>query len=39
VKDPDLVGALRGYEESRKAIARYRAIGDDMKKELIGMLE
>ena len=39
VKDPNLVGALSGHKEGSKAFARYRAIDDDMKKELIGMLE
>ena len=39
VKDPNLVGALSGHKEGSKAFARYRTIGDDMKKELIGMLE
>ena len=39
VKDPNLVGALSGHKEGSKAFARYRAIDDDMKKELIDMLE
>jgi hypothetical protein len=39
VKDPNLVGALSGHKEESKAFARYRTIDDDMKKELIGMLE
>jgi len=39
VKDPNLVGALSGHKEGSKAFARYRATNDDMKKELIGMLE
>ena len=39
VKDPNLVGALSGHKEGSKAFARYRAIDDDMKKELISMLE
>jgi integrase len=39
VKDPNLVGALSGHKEGSKAFARYRTIDDDMKKELIGMLE
>lgn len=39
VKDPNLVGALSGHKEGSKAFARYRAIDDDMKKELIAMLE
>jgi len=39
VKDPNLVGALSGHKEGSKAFARYRTIYDDMKRELIGMLE
>jgi site-specific recombinase XerD len=39
VKDPNLVGALSGHKEGSKAFARYRAIDDDMKKELINLLE
>ena len=39
VKDPNLVGALSGHKEGSKAFARYRTIDDDMKKELISMLE
>lgn len=39
VKDPNLVGALSGHKEGSKAFARYRTIDDDIKKELIGMLE
>jgi integrase len=39
VKDPNLVGALSGHKEGSKAFARYRTIDDDMKKELIDMLE
>jgi hypothetical protein len=33
------VGALSGHKEGSKVFARYRTIDDDMKKELIGMLE
>jgi site-specific recombinase XerD len=39
VKDPNLVGSMSGHKEGSKAFARYRTIDDDMKKELIGMLE
>lgn len=38
VKDPNLVGALNGHKEGSKAFARYRTIDDDMKKELIDLL-
>lgn len=39
VKDPNLVGALSGHKEGSRAFARYRDIDDDMKKELIGLME
>ncbi len=39
VKDPNLVGALSGHKEGSKAFARYRAIDDEMKKELINLLD
>ncbi|KAA6327953.1 hypothetical protein EZS27_023104 [termite gut metagenome] len=39
VKDPNLVGALSGHKEGSRAFARYRAIDEEMKVELIKMLE
>lgn len=39
VKDPNLVGALSGHKEGSRAFARYRTIDDEMKKELISMLD
>jgi integrase len=39
VKDPNLVGSLSGHKEGSKAFARYREIDEDMKKELIKMLD
>ena len=39
VKDPNLVGALSGHKEGSKAFARYRTIDDDIKKELISLLD
>jgi len=39
VKDPNLVGALSGHQEGSKAFARYRDIDEDMKTELVKMLE
>lgn len=39
VKDPNLVGALSGHKEGSKAFARYRTIDDDMKRELIDLLD
>jgi integrase len=39
VKDPNLVGALSGHKEGSKAFNRYREIDEDMKKELVSMLD
>ena len=39
VKDPNLIGALSGHREGSKAFARYRAIDEQMKQELVKMLE
>ncbi|MFK2284565.1 phage integrase SAM-like domain-containing protein [Bacteroides fragilis] len=39
VKDPNLVGSLSGHAEGSRAFARYREIDDDIKKELVYMIE
>ena len=39
VKDPNLVGALSGHQEGSIAFARYRNIDEEMKSELVKMLE
>jgi integrase len=39
VKDPNLVGALSGHKEGSKAFNRYRDIDEDMKTELVKLLE
>lgn len=39
VKDPDLIASMSGHVEGSKAFKRYRAIEEDVKKELVGMLE
>lgn len=39
IKDPNLIGSLSGHCEGSKAFARYREIDDDMKKELVSLLE
>lgn len=39
VKDPNLVGALSGHKEGSKAFVRYREIDEDIKNELVKMLE
>ena len=39
VKDPNLVSALSGHKEGSRAFARYREIDEEMKTELVKMLE
>jgi len=39
VKDQNLVSALPGHKEGSRAFARYRSIDDDMKKEMVQLLE
>ena len=39
VKDPNLVSALTGHVEGRRAFTRYRTIDIDMKKDLVKILE
>ena len=39
VKDPNLVGALSGHKEGSKAFNCYRMIDEDMKLDLVSMLE
>lgn len=39
VKDPNLVGALSGHTDGSKAFARYRDIDEEMKAELVKMLD
>ncbi|MBE9488633.1 MAG: integrase catalytic domain-containing protein [Bacteroidetes bacterium] len=39
VKDPNLVGSLSGHKEGSRAFARYRNIDDDIKKDLIKLLD
>ena len=39
VKDPAIVGAMSGHVEGSRAFARYRAIDDEMKREVVGLLE
>ena len=38
-KDPNLVGALSGHKEGSRAFSRYREIDEDMKRNLVSMLE
>ena len=39
VKDPNLVASLSGHKEGSKAFNRYREIDEEMKKELINLLD
>jgi len=39
VKDPNLVGSLSGHKEGSRAFARYREIDDEIKTELVNLLD
>lgn len=39
VKDPNAIGALSGHVEGSRAFSRYREIDEDVKKELVTLLE
>lgn len=39
VRDPNLIGVMSGHVEGSRAFARYRDIDNDMKKELVDMIE
>ena len=39
VKDPNLVGSMSGHKEGSRAFARYRDIDEEMKTDLVKMLE
>lgn len=39
VKDPSLVGSMSGHKDGSKAFARYRSIDDDIKRELVDLLD
>ncbi len=39
VKDPSLVGSLSGHVDGSRAFSRYRNIDDEMKTELVKLLE
>ncbi|MCC8038044.1 MAG: site-specific integrase [Bacteroidales bacterium] len=38
VKDPNLIGSMSGHTEGSRAFARYRTIDDDMKIELVNLI-
>jgi len=39
VSDPNLIGSMTGHVEGSKSFARYREIDDEMKKNLVNMLD
>lgn len=39
VKDPNLIGSMSGHAEGSRAFARYRDIDDDIKTDLVQLLE
>ena len=39
VKDPNLICHLSGHEENSKAFARYRKIDDDIKREMVELID
>ena len=38
VKDPDLIASMTGHMEHSKAFRRYRAIGEELKQQLVEMI-
>ena len=39
VKDPNLVAALSGHADGTRVLGRYREIDDDMKRELVKLID
>lgn len=39
VKDPALIATLTGHTENSKSFARYRSIDDDIKRDILGLIE
>ena len=39
LKDPKLVGSLSGHSENSNAFVRYREIDDDIKKEVVALID
>ena len=39
VKDPNLIGSMSGHVDGSRAFARYRAIDDETKKEIITLID
>ena len=39
VKDPSLIGSMSGHVEGSRAFARYREIDDDLKREVVSLID
>ena len=39
VKDPNLIASMSGHTDGSRAFARYRHIDDEIKKELVNLLD
>ena len=39
VKDPNLIASMSGHAEGSKAFARYREIDDDVKREVVSLID
>lgn len=39
VKDPNLIASMSGHAEGSKAFARYREIDDDLKREVVSLID
>ena len=39
VKDPSLIASMSGHADGSRSFARYRSIDDDMKRELINLIQ
>jgi len=39
VKDPNLIASMSGHVEGSRAFVRYRKVDDDIKKELVNLLD
>ena len=39
VKDPNLISSMTGHSDGSRAFSRYRSIDDDMKKDLVELLD
>jgi integrase len=39
IKDPNIIGSMSGHKEGSRAFARYRDIDEDIKREVVNLLE